>query len=109
MAMTVQDPSILSHNRMTFGLFRLDRRLNLLDRKSEPEQGAATRTLFNPNPSAMGIDDSAADGQAETHSALTDRTSPIELIEDALFIAGWNPGPSIGDLKNQFAIRDLCR
>src|ERR1700693_2031544 len=94
---------------MAFGLFRLDRRLSPLDWKSEPEQVAATGTLFNPNTSAMGLDDSAADGQAEAHSPLAGRTGPIELIEDALFIAGWNPGPSIGDLKSQFVIRDRCR
>ena len=80
---------------MAFGLFRLDRRLSLLDRKREPEQGAATGTLFDPNSSTMSLDDSAADGQAEAHSPLTGRTGPIELIEDALFIAGWNPGPTM--------------
>jgi len=94
---------------MALGRFRLDRRLSLLDRKSEPKHGAATGTLFNPNPSAMGLDDSAADGQAEAHPPLTGRTGPIELIEDALFIAGWNPGPSISDLKSQFVISARCR
>ncbi len=94
---------------MAFGLFRLDCRLSLLDRKSEPEQGTTTGTLFNPNPSAMGLDDSAANGQAEAHSPLTSRTGPIELIEDALFIAGRNSWPSIGDPKNQFVIGGRCR
>ncbi len=87
---------------MAFGLFCLDRRLSLLDRKSEPEQGAATGAFFNPNPSAMSFDDPRQMVKTKPHSPLTGRTGPIELIEDALFIAGWNPRPSIGDLKNQF-------
>ena len=106
--MIVQDTSICSHDRMAFGLFRLDRRLSLLDRKSEPEQGTTTGAFFNPNPSTMSLDDSATDGQTESHSSLTRRTSPVEFIEDALFIAGWNPRPAIGDLKDQFVIRNRC-
>src|SRR4249920_1008617 len=109
MAMIVQDPSISSHDRMAFCLFRLDRRLSLLDRKSEPEQGAATGAFFNPDAPPVSFDDAPANRETKPNTPLTGRTGPIELIEDALFIAGWNPGPSIGDLKNQFVIRGCCR
>ena len=40
---------------MAFDLFRLDRRLSLLDRKSEPEQGAATGAFFNPDAPDSGL------------------------------------------------------
>src|SRR6185295_14987602 len=104
-----QDPSIPSHDRMAFGLFRLDRRLGLFNRKSKPKQGAASRPLLDPNLSAMGLDNSTADGQTEAYPPFTGRTGPIELIEDALFSTGRNSGPSIGDLKNQFVIGGRCR
>src|SRR5512143_124265 len=107
--MTVQDPSIPSHGRMAFGLFRLDHRLRLLDRKSEPEHGTATATFFNPDAPPMSFDDASANREAKPHSTFTGRTGAIELIEDAPFIAGWNPGPSIGNLKNQFMTGHRCR
>src|SRR5580765_2374334 len=94
---------------MAFGLFRLDRRLSLLDRKSEPEHGTTTGAFFNPDAPPMSFDDASANREAKPHTPLTGRTGPIELIENALFIPRWNPGPSIGDPKNQFAIGGRSR
>src|SRR5512147_1681782 len=98
--MTVQDPPIHSQGRMARGLFRLDHRLSLLDRKSEPEHGTAAGTFFNPDAPPMSFDDASANREAKPNSPFTGRTGPIELIEDAPFIAGWNPGPAIGNVKN---------
>src|SRR5512147_1103513 len=94
---------------MAFGLFWLDRRLSLLDRKSEPEYGTATRAFFNPDAPAMSFDNASANREAKAHPPLTGRPGPVELIKDALFIPGWNPRPSIGDPKNQFVIGGRCR
>src|SRR5262245_28830109 len=109
MAMIVQDTSLCSHDRMGFGLFRLDCRLSLLDRKSEPEHGSTTGAFFNPDTPPMSFDNTSANRKAKPHTPLPGMTSTIELIEDALFIPGWNPGPSIGDPKNQFVIGGRCR
>src|SRR5688500_8526626 len=63
-------------------------------RYGDDEGASAARRRLDPDPTAVALDDAAADVQPEAHPGVGDALyvrCPVEAVEDSLPLVGWDP------------------
>src|SRR5262249_38314728 len=71
---------------------------------------AAARPVLGDDAAAVGLGDAAADREAEPGArAISATGAAVELVENALLLAGRDARATIGDLEAQLVVRDARR